>query len=213
MAEIQLSVKVDGEKSLDEEIKDFKNYLILRSAQALEQVQGQMTEHLENRIIEDVYNKYTPKEYPRRYDNPQFGDPLTSLMYMDALGPSGGITSNGDISMMAGLDYNPRGEHSGTTADLSPDSPYYDADNPSPLKPNPVHENELIRRIETGKGYDWKVPSAVYKGRPFWQNFVNEMIEGGQLGALFLQAMKELGVGDIELAYDEVEREPNDGEY
>ena len=213
MAEIVLDIKIESEESLDDDLKEFKNVLMSYAMTALFSVQDAMFNSLHEHINKDVYDVYHPTDYPRRKDNPQFGTPLDDVLnYGSLIGPFNKIYASGDFSLHGGISYDPRGEHCGTTADLDPDSKYYDADNPKPLKPNPVHENDLIRRIETGEGYDWKVPKVVYKGRPFWQNFVKEMIEGGQIAVAFRYDMISHGV-DVEMTYDEVEREPQDGDY
>lgn len=73
---------------------------------------------------------------------------------------------------------------------------------------NPLNDNDLIRRIESGSGYEWYPhPGA----RPFWRNFVNEMIESGFASA-FDNAMFFKFGSDYEGATS-VERESVDGDY
>lgn len=213
MAEIILRVQVShGEKTLEDDLKAFQLELRQKMIKGLPHVREEMLEHLRARILADVYKKYTPSVYPRRKDNPEFGP---SLIDFDAGGRGiyGQVRNIGNINDDAtwaevGFNYQPSGDHSGTTADLPVDSDYYDADNSKPLKPNPVHGDALIRRIETGRGYDWKRSP---KARPFWQNFVDEMIEDNMLEHLFAEAMRLQGLDVLEDG--SLVRETTDGEY
>lgn len=189
MAEIEIS----GNGTLDEDLNKLLNEMSAAMLRATIEVEGAMADALENRIITDVYKRYDPVRYERRSENPSLGVPLTSLQYMDALSPNkvpkpiGGL-----IRIEGGLEYKPSGEHA------VPDWDTADGD-------------DLIGRIENSyPPYTW--PDGVPPRRRFWQNFVEEMIEGGQIGTTFMQKMKTTGF-DIEMAYDEVERESRDGKY
>ncbi len=174
-------------------------------------MEGQlMMEALKKHIEDDVYDKFSPKDYPRRSENSGFGTPLN-----DVAKNSEAIFDQlpGKIGGRVGLNYRPTGEHSGTTADLDPYSKYYDADDPKPIKAYPpkgdrTDGDDLVRRIETGIGYTWRRRPGK---RPFWQNFVDEMVNDGELENTFRLAMLEKGyVVDME---DGVTRDPGDGQY
>lgn len=72
----------------------------------------------------------------------------------------------------------------------------------------PVDDDALIGRIESGSGYEWRRHPGP---RPYWKNFVNEMIDGvfaSQFdAAMAAQFGAEYEGGTI------VERESRDGEY
>lgn len=200
---MQFSVSLEGENSIDEDYSAFKKLLNTQLNAAIRNMEAPLKDDLYRHIEKDVYATYRPKEYPRRRDNEGFGIPLNN---MDA---------NASLSLIPhgfAFSYMPDGSHSGTTADLSPKSKNYDADRPQPIKPNPVHGDDLIRRIETGKGYDWNMGNHYPGERPFWQNFVNDEM-GGLLAQHFLEAMKQAGNEDIVVDWGDVVRESSDGEY
>ena len=165
---MNLTVSVSGLENIDEEFNAFRQKLNQQLTKAVRAMEGPLKDDLYVHIEEDVYAAYKPKEYPRRRDNPEFGIALNDMdknAWLSILPQGNGFSFN----------YLPDGSHSGTTEDLDEYSDNYDADTPRPIKPNPVHGDDLIRRIETGRGYDW----ACYPGkREFWQNFVNEEMDG-----------------------------------
>lgn len=173
-----------------------------------------MKETLAYRIEEDVYKQYTPDIYPRRSENPGFGTPLTD-MDKNVLGGAKGSPGGAYIH----FDYIPTGAHSGVFGDVISDERVLmrlgvQADDPIKPPEKQADGNALIRRIETGKGYDWKPNKKKAKKftdeRPFWQNFVNELIEGNGLAYAAKQAFKREG---IEVSDISAEREQNDGNY
>lgn len=173
-----------------------------------------MKETLAFRIVEDVYKEYTPDLYPRRSDNPGFGTPLND-MEKNVLGSAKGGAGGAYIH----FDYLPSGAHSGVFGDVISDElvlERFGVEADDPIKPPEAQAdgNELIRRIETGKGYDWRPPKKKKKKftdeRPFWQNFVNELIEGNGFAYAAKQAFKREG---IEVSEISAEREPKDGNY
>lgn len=195
---------IEGLGSIDRDFEEFRKTLNAQLNAAVESLEAPLKDDLKHHVETDVYQAYpNPKEYPRRRDNPEFGTPLIDMgdinTYFGKLGREPGIIFR----------YTPTGSHSGTTKDLDPYSKYYNADNPRPLKPEPVHGDDLIRRIETGRGYDWDV----YPGkRPFWTNFVDEELEG-LLAQHFETGMRIAGVTDLVIGWDDVKRESGDGEY
>ena len=212
MAELVFDIDVSGEGTIDDDVKAALAEINTAIKQSMGDIGGVMMDGLKKHINEDVYGKFTPKDYPRRSDNPKFGPPLNdvagqSLAIFDETSPTG-------IGARVGIDYKPSGEHSGTTADLDPASDYYNPDNPRPIKAYPprgdrVDADDLIRRIETGKGYTWRRRPGP---RPFWTNFVNEMIEGRELERTFQWAMMSRGM-EVSLIDSGVVREPGDGDY
>ena len=193
MAEIILDIDITGEESLDQDAKDFKNYVLLALTQkALPAVQMAMYETLSKHIDQDVYEAYEPKQYERRRGGDGALDDFGSKQIMGMLGPVGGATSSGTFNLTAGITYDPRGYH--TNPDWSTN------DDP----------NAIMGRIEK-KDPPYKWGKGVPK-RPFWQNTVNELIDDGEIAKTFIQALREAGL-DIEMGYDEVEREPRDGDY
>ena len=178
---MKLTVSVDGLDTIDQDFSRIQQELAAAVQASMASVGAFMKDALQRHIETDVYNAYTPKVYPRRSETPAFGAPLSDMEANTAVNNRGaGVT----------LTYLPSGTHSGTTADLPQSSSYYNPDNPRPIKPNPVHGDNLIRRIETGQGYDWDTDVPA---RPFWQNFVNEMEGVGGLFDAFAAAMAAQG--------------------
>lgn len=131
----------------------------------LDIVGGNLIDDLQKHIQDDVYAKYDPIRYPRRKDHPQFGTALDSIK---------NFTTKVKGNTLE-FDYSPDGAHTGKKKDMLgfQVNPLYDGDRP--LKPNPVHGDVLINRIEKGKGYDWK---SDMPARPFWSKFVEQEFNG-----------------------------------
>ncbi|MEG1757790.1 MAG: hypothetical protein RR235_04950 [Oscillospiraceae bacterium] len=165
---MKLFCTVEGLETLDADMEAINARVRAAAAEAMPFLAERLKESLRRHIDTDVYGAYSPKEYPRRSHNPEFGTPLNDVE-----------TNTLTVVRMNGvlLDYKPSGAHSGTTADLSPYSAWYDADDPRPLVPNPANGDELVRRIESGNGYDW---GGFDMARPFFGQFVTEQIEGGE---------------------------------
>ena len=148
----------------------------------LENVGAELINDLQKHIERDVYAKYSPISYPRRRDFPRFGTPLTSIKNFSTK------VSNELNTATLEFDYSPDGTHKGQKKDaLDYDEEIDEKRNGGktgnrPLKPNPVHGDALIRRIETGEGYDWKsdVPA-----RPFWDKFITQEMQGGGIRRYF----------------------------
>ena len=175
-----LSFKLTGAGGVTKEYKAFNTKFYTAVQAGLTAVGSELTKHLQEHIRKDVYDAYTPKSYPRRSGHPQFGTPLESPQNMD-------LQVN-KLSLI--FSYEPTGDHSGTKKDRLDWSAlkkkYQTAPN-QPIKPNPVHGDDLIRRIETGEGYDWDV--AVPE-RHFWNNFVEEAVgAGGWTEKVLVKAM------------------------
>ena len=73
---------------------------------------------------------------------------------------------------------------------------------------NPLDGDALIERIETGRGYEWPVNPGK---RPFWDNFVKELIDNGAAAKALVDGMnaadRELGVT---LEGNDAVRDPED---
>lgn len=125
----------------------------------LNAVSSDMSAALKKHIELDVYAMYTPKDYLRRSDNPAYGTPLNSDENIGAT-----VVDNTLI-----FGYVPTGEHS--------------------LYEEEIDNDDLIRVIELGKGYQWFVGKRKIPPRPFWDNFVTEMIQGKQAEISFVGGM------------------------
>lgn len=209
---MELSINVSGIDGLDKDFQAFQQKLGHQVKDAVAAMEAPLKDDLAVHIEHDVYDAYTPKEYPRRRDNPDFGIPLIDMdanvtYYNKVDGPT-----FFDVGGGLSFSYKPDGSHSGTTADLPNESDNYDADNPESIKPKPVHGDDLIRRIETGEGYDWKFKGKGPGKREFWQKFVNEEMDG-RMAQHFANAMRAQGVEDLQIDWSDVVREEGDGSY
>lgn len=137
---------------------------------ALDRSKDFLKKHIEN----DVYaSPYSPKVYQPRHKNPSLGAPLSDMeSYSDTLPiPIGGVTGNG-LMLTSALTYLPKGSHRKKKWDTA-------------------NGNELIGRIERkNPSYTWENPNNSIPERPFWQNFIDEMVQGGELERLFVDALK-----------------------
>ncbi|MBQ0125826.1 MAG: hypothetical protein KBS59_05820, partial [Clostridiales bacterium] len=53
--------------------------------------------------------------------------------------------------------------------------------------------DDLIRRLQTGKGYDWHLKNGKdFPKRPFWNNFVDEQINE-KISQNFIRGMESRG--------------------
>lgn len=228
---MEITVKATWERTLEEDFQTLLTTEMARSINsAMLRVADKMVNSLKQHVDEDVYKPYRPQVYLRRSENPRFGIPMNDI-YKNITQIFNPVEFAGNIfGGRIGFDYHPDGNNSATTADLKPGNFYYDADNPRPLKPTSkaVHGDALIRRIETGEGYDWTAPKYAMKKaakyakehgteetpfppRPFWQRFVDEMTDGNAMETEIFWKMRENGF-DIEM--DEgVIREAEDGDY
>lgn len=174
------NVTITGEETITNDVNDFIAGLRNPIWEGLSAVADGMTANLQVRIQEDVYDAYEPKSYPRRSSasGVRFGRSLIDKKNMVVSFPN---------SMSMSFSYEPTGYHSGKMQDAL--DAYSERNNPTqrtkshfnePLKPHPVHGDALIRRIQSGEGYDWKPPVALgeFPKRPFWDNFVEAQKNG-----------------------------------
>lgn len=163
---------------------------------------------LRRHVEEDVYKAgKPPRVYIRRSEHEGYGTPLNDIEANSF--PIGTIDRDGNI--VVGINYMPSGSHSGKFGDFYSEEALRDLHKKAsdPVKPEALakHGNELIRRIETGEGYDWNYD----RPRPFWSNFVNEMIEGGEFEDALVRALSFEGFEAS--ASGNVTRDSEDGVY
>lgn len=158
----QITAKIIGLKEdLEKEnqtLKEHVNY-------ALTQTGVEMTYDLISVLRRDWYNKYTPSIYERRTDDPSKGTPLGSIDNFDE-------TYTDPQNQTLHFVYNPTGTHENI-----------DWSNRS--------GNNLIEWIQ--KKHEYKIPGSeepylTIPARPFWNNFIDEEINGGIMSK-FIKAM------------------------
>lgn len=216
MSDIKLNITA-SKITFDDFVKDYGEALPADKMQRIaESVGNVMKETLEHRIEEDVYKEYNPKVYPRRSDpkNSGYGVALNNMEKTVTLYPKPKDHIAGKVVVT--FVYQPSGEHSGTFGEFFNEDQLTRLHKKAsdPIKPNPVHGDDLIRRIETGRGYDYhpssKDPHPFTEPRPFWANFVAEMLEGGEFDRAVKSAFAAEGI-DIQDVH--TERENSDGNY
>lgn len=203
MAEIVLNIEASGEGTLDDDLKAVMGEIGAAIKKSMDDVGADMADALKRHIDNDVYRKsiYNPKEYKRRSESNGLGTPLNE---MGDLSPTG--TGNATVYNHGGgltFEYKPTGEHANSRWSSS-------ATQSGSIRN--VDGDELIGRIEKKTpSYNWgnnKVPP-----RPFWQNFVDEMVDDGELERFFVAAMrfhnKDLNIEES----SGVIRDANDGNY
>lgn len=180
---MELNVTVSGLESIDNDWKAFQADFTEKLRKAMDDVGADMLDALKKHIISDVYGAYRPKTYQRRSKDESLGTPLSDMAKNATVYNKGaGVT----------LDYSPTGAHANEN--------WHTADG-----------NDLIGRIEKkSPPYFQKAQNKVPE-RPFWQNFVNEMVDQGELERYFAAAMAMQG--EIVETGGAVTREPQDGEY
>lgn len=196
MAEISVSVQASGFEEIEKEAKRLFTVSVARELSNA--VYADMKAALEDHIREDVYREYTPKKngYERRSKDPRRGVSLLASVedeaYTKQLDPLDYTTGN----VIAGLSYEPTGEHK---------------DN---WRWSDANGDELIGRIEKkDPKYNWEPRDGSLKERPFWQNFVTEMIEGGRFARVVEEELKRMGIAEKTDHITGVTRENADGNY
>ena len=195
MAEFGVKIEASGFEEAEREAR-----LVFSAAKARElsnAVYADMKEALEIHIRSDVYKAYDPKQYKRRSDDPRRGISLAESVVDDRYTKQIGPFDYTIGYAVAGLSYEPTGEHTETWrwSDTSGD--------------------ELIGRIERkDPPYNWepkkgpKIPE-----RPFWQLFVEEMIEGGRFARVVEEELKRMGIAEPTDHITGVIRDDADGNY
>lgn len=194
MADIGISVEASGFEAIEKEAKTFFTASVARELANV--VYADMKEALEQHIREDVYQEYPdPKMYKRRKDDPRRGTSLLASVddvnYTKQIGPFDYTTGQ----VVAGLSYEPTGEHENWRwSDASGD--------------------DLIGRIEKkDPKYNWEPKNGEIPKRPFWQRFVEEMIEGGRFARVVEAELKRRGIAEMTDHITDVVRDNADGNY
>lgn len=188
---MEIRINAVWDSSLEAEVKallksEINPALEKANAAVGEEMRGALVRHLEK----DVYPQsiYKPRMYERReYDGGLVGqaaDPSSTKVFTD--------------STRATIQFKPSGEH------------------PTVAGWHKVDADDLIGRIEKHyPEYNWlprkgkKIPN-----RPFWQNFVDEMVDGGRIESVFQIELRSALPDGWELDIsDGVTRDSQDGEY
>lgn len=154
-----LDFTISGIESITRDFEAFTPRINRAVSAGLNAVSSDMSASLKKHIELDVYAAYDPKDYLRRSDNPSYGTPLNSDENIGAT-----VVDNTLI-----FGYVPTGEHS-----------LYDEE---------IDNDELIRVISLAEGYQWFVKKRKIPPRPFWDNFLAEMIYGKQAEISFVEGM------------------------
>lgn len=149
-------------------------------------------------IRHDVYEAYTPTgevHYKRRKDNGDFGTSLLKSADKDHAESIFDLEHGG--RWKSGIRYEPTAEHENwrwSDPDLKPD--------------------ELIGRIEKKEPqYNFNPIRGEIPDRPFWQDFVTEMIEGGRFASTLEKILKEQGIAEPSDTITGITRDSSDGNY
>lgn len=147
-----------------------------------------MRDKLEEHIKRDVYDAYTPIEYIRRSKKPSMGTPLTDMDVNSSI--HAGLDAGGTFTFQ--FRYHPTGIHDNVMwSDESGDG--------------------LIGRIEKFEPpYNWTPKRKTLNERPFWQEFVEDMVDNGGIANVLAQTLSGLG---YETNPGTVTRTPDDGRY
>lgn len=195
MASIGITIEASGFESIKKEADLIFTARVARELANV--VYADMKDALESHIKEDVYWEYTPKKhgYERRSEDPRRGTSLIAAVededYTKQLEPYDYSVG----AVVAGLSYEPTGEHENRW--------WSDTDG-----------DELIGRIEKkDPKYNWEPKDGSLKKRPFWQNFVEEMIEGGRFARVIEEELKRRKIAEPTDHIDGVTRDNSDGNY
>lgn len=160
MSVIDLTVSVDVEGSLDEDLQKEVGDIRAQFPRAMRRVASEMKSNLYKHIENDWYLPWgAPKRYKRRTDDPSLGTPLGSGRNMHV-----SFSSDGGLEFI----YEPTGAHKNQ-------------------KWNTAKGDALIKIIQDNDGWRWP-PDKDKQGRnvmprPFWNNFVDEQENGGIIQA------------------------------
>lgn len=150
-----LDIKIEGVESIQSDLDEFKTKVNRGINYGLKAFASELTPCLQRHIQSDVYETYEPKDYIRRHNHPQYGRSIFHSNNMEYHFLSGG---NG-----VEFSYEPDGRNN-----LYPDSPYY------------TDGDSIISVIQQDKGYLWLKDGSIGKKRPFWDNFVKDVIHSGE---------------------------------
>lgn len=171
MGDIDLSFEVTGADTLIKDLESELDDMVAKFAAVGETASSVAESTLENHIQKDVYDKWSPKIYER----------------------TGGITLERGVTTVPFLPAR-QGMKIGVGFRLR-----YRPDGTSEQWENPAHSDDLIRRIESGRGYEWKKHPGP---RPYWTNYTEELLRGDTLAQAVLFALMGQGLavdGSIEI--------------
>ena len=191
MADIGVKIEASGFETIEKEAKLILNAKVSREISNT--VYADMKEALEQHVKDDVYRSYYPEKYLRRSEKPSFG---TSLLKSAETAKQIGPFDYSTMEWVTGLDYEPTGEHENYE--------WYGVDG-----------DLLIGRIEK-KEPPYQYEPRNGKGipeRPFWQNFIEELIEGGRLERTVEAELKRRGIAEPGDHITGVIRDSSDGNY
>lgn len=177
-----LEINISGEGTLKNDLDTYLKGIFSPAVQkALDDVGADMQSALARHVETDVYSTYQPNVYERRGEN-------------------GGIIAQAREARI----YN---HGNGVAIEFKPDGTH-----PTESAWSKVHGDDLIGRIEKhSPEYQWIPKKRRLPNRPFWQKFVNEMVDEGMTEHYFADAMRRL---DFDVTEDgSVTRDGEDGEY
>lgn len=153
-----------------------------------------MKEALESHIVGDVYDAYNPTKYKRRSEHEGMGvSLLESAEKATQLGQRGWIFGS---EWGVGLGYEPNGMHEN----------WEWADD--------ISSDKLIGRIENkNPAYHFNPRKGEIPKRPFWQKFVEEMIEGGRFERVLEKELKLRKIAEPGDHITGIIRQSEDGVY
>lgn len=157
-----MKVTVEGIDSIDKDFDAVMKEIDNAVNYGLDIVKEDMKNTLQVHIIEDVYEQYTPIIYLRRFDYPEYGESMSDGETMD------GWIENGRLHFF----YTFGGWHA-----LYPDDPYY------------PEGDKIIKTIQDGTKYPSYPWGVRINPRPFWDNFVADMIDKGMAEQYLVKAM------------------------
>ena len=158
----QITAQILGLKEdLEKEHKKIKTHVNY----ALTETGVEMTYDLISALRRDWYGQYKPSVYERRTDNPSKGTPLGDMSNFDE-------TYTDPTNQILHFVYNPTGTHE------NPDWNTRSGDNLI----------EWIQRMHEYKRPGSDEPYLKIPARPFWNNFIDELINGGIMSK-FIKAM------------------------
>lgn len=148
--------KVDGVDSIDKDFEEFNRDVSIAANYGLRTVAGELAPALQRHIRKDVYEAYTPEQYQRRVDNPQFGQSLFDVGNMNW-----SIHRSGRMERVE-FTYEPNGRNA-----HYPSARYWD------------DGDTIIDVLQNDRGYLWRSMGGIGKQRRFWDRFIDEVVAEG----------------------------------
>lgn len=178
-----MEININGGGTLEQDVAAFQLALGKLVGSAMNDVGTDMQDALARHIETDVYEAYSPVSYKRRSENGGLGTPLNDMNANSHIYNHGAGVS---------IEYKPTGGHANEA--------WHTADG-----------DALTRRLETKSPPYFKRAQGRVPPRPFWQEFVDEVVDGGMAEHFFAAAMRRLGE---EVTEDgNLVRDANDGVY